>query len=732
MNNINLRASISDNSAATRLTEAQHGVESLGRETKRVTFHLFDPQSSNNKLVALAVRELSPNDATLPPSKISLGFIDRFFWKPISIETAPGEHKTILVNIQSAVKRLGVLGFTSQKVQEALNNDSLGDLLISAKLDKIKESAQEHGCTISSNLEENIKKALIYIQGDHRDMNGRIYDIEVSCCEGGKIELFIENKHVFDFDSGKWLREIPVAPLTAPTPPTVPQEASTVASTPSRSMNKKVSQKLSEILENLLFKTPDIEKSLKETIQDIEDNKDTWDIDFTKVCSPDLSLLYDCQKNKIQLNIKGQLVDYNTATITSYALSNKSKLSNNDIKKIYTYLNKREKRKNNHLFNRESHFVKRSSINGALKDIPRSMCITETGDVFILLNRVGQGDAKVGSGTYKVVKKAINLMTGEFVAASVLTPKQDYEIEALKHEIKAHKTLKDVKNVLQLITVNKYTGKVGRKQLLISTFCDKGDLQNDLKSGKLSNYERRRFMIGLAKGFAGIHEKGLVHNDIKPANIMLREFIIGMKRQGENIVPFKRTQALIGDLGLSRIEAECGVDTGVQGTPFYLPPEYLLSSERRYNKSCDVWSLGLIFWEMLVGTPPWSAANEQFDAVQRFNIFGFQSLTEREQLLVRIYHKVLEENPVLALDPAKNGFQITILSLGHIILHDITSMQQQQFPSEYQPICNIMKSMLAPDPRQRPTMQQVADQLERSHWPDIFMDSSIFDLILER
>ena len=87
-----------------------------------------------------------------------------------------------------------------------------------------------------------------------------------------------------------------------------------------------------------------------------------------------------------------------------------------------------------------------------------------------------------------------------------------------------------------------------------------------------------------------IHEKGIIHRDLKPSNILLK------KKQ--NISDIR-----IADFGLS-IDRKCGKTYNLDsiGTPYYMAPEII--NNKRYGCECDLWSLGIIMYELITGKVP--------------------------------------------------------------------------------------------------------------------------------
>jgi hypothetical protein len=92
-------------------------------------------------------------------------------------------------------------------------------------------------------------------------------------------------------------------------------------------------------------------------------------------------------------------------------------------------------------------------------------------------------------------------------------------------------------------------------------------------------------------GLAAIHTRGIVHRDLKPANILL-------DHDG---------RAVVTDFGLARPEAEAGQLTSegvILGTPAYMAPEQAAGQSERIGPATDVYSLGVVLYQMLTGRPP--------------------------------------------------------------------------------------------------------------------------------
>ena len=128
---------------------------------------------------------------------------------------------------------------------------------------------------------------------------------------------------------------------------------------------------------------------------------------------------------------------------------------------------------------------------------------------------------------------------------------------------------------------------------LVMEYFALGDLRRRIRRG-VSPREALRFAVAIARALAAVHAAGVLHRDLKPGNVMLRE---------------DGSIALI-DFGLSK-DAALALDitgTGtIFGTPHYMSPEQ--GHAEALDARSDLYSLGVILFEMLTGEKPYRADN---------------------------------------------------------------------------------------------------------------------------
>jgi len=129
------------------------------------------------------------------------------------------------------------------------------------------------------------------------------------------------------------------------------------------------------------------------------------------------------------------------------------------------------------------------------------------------------------------------------------------------------------------------TGVTGDQAYLVMEFLDGSNLAEILRRGRLTPGTVAELGASVAGALAYVHERGVVHRDVKPANILVT-------RDG---------QARLGDFGIARLidVSTLTLDGTTLGTAAYMAPEQL--ENHQVGPHADVWSLGLVLLECLTG-----------------------------------------------------------------------------------------------------------------------------------
>eukprot|EP01012_Entosiphon_sulcatum_P066297 TRINITY_DN95465_c0_g1_i1.p1 TRINITY_DN95465_c0_g1~~TRINITY_DN95465_c0_g1_i1.p1 ORF type:complete len:640 (+),score=91.83 TRINITY_DN95465_c0_g1_i1:73-1992(+) len=195
---------------------------------------------------------------------------------------------------------------------------------------------------------------------------------------------------------------------------------------------------------------------------------------------------------------------------------------------------------------------------------------------------------KLGFGSYASVWKGRHCKTSELAAIKVVdVSKLNPAVrDKLESEILILKRVRH-DNIVQLYDVS----RMDKYAVLILEFCAGGDLSKWIKqNGRLEEDVGRRLMRQLASGMHFLHERHLVHRDLKPQNLLL------------TTPDIHRAVIKIADFGFARYVKPLDLAQTLCGSPVYMAPEIL--GKRSYGAAVDLWSAGAVAFEMLFGRPP--------------------------------------------------------------------------------------------------------------------------------
>lgn len=199
----------------------------------------------------------------------------------------------------------------------------------------------------------------------------------------------------------------------------------------------------------------------------------------------------------------------------------------------------------------------------------------------------------IGAGSFAIVWRARHVDTGaEAAVKEINLSKLNSKLrQSLESEVSILKRVRH-ENIVTLLEVVEEEGRL----FLVMEYCAGGDLAHFLRRVKrVPEAVARHFMRQLAAGLREMWAHHLVHRDLKPQNLLLS-------------VAAPSATLKIADFGFARNLQPQGLAETLCGSPLYMAPEIL--HFHKYDAKADLWSIGAILFELVVGRPPFTGANQ--------------------------------------------------------------------------------------------------------------------------
>ncbi|KAM3955638.1 unc-51 like kinase 3 homolog Aduk [Aphomia sociella] len=211
---------------------------------------------------------------------------------------------------------------------------------------------------------------------------------------------------------------------------------------------------------------------------------------------------------------------------------------------------------------------------------------------------------KLGSGSYSTVYKAYTKVGARSIVAVKCVDKSSVKhsgtaVENLITEIRLLKKLSHP----HIVHMKEFTWD-DKNIYIIMEYCCGGDLSKYIhRYGRVPEKQVLYFLQQLASALQFLREKGVVHMDLKPHNLLLHK-----DSDGKYILK-------VADFGFAQHMRQ-GQALGVRGSPLYMAPEVL---QGRGDARADLWSVGVIMYECLFGRAPYSSSTfkELVDKIQK-------------------------------------------------------------------------------------------------------------------
>jgi tetratricopeptide (TPR) repeat protein len=210
---------------------------------------------------------------------------------------------------------------------------------------------------------------------------------------------------------------------------------------------------------------------------------------------------------------------------------------------------------------------------------------------------------EVGKGSMGLVYEAFRKSDGQRVAIKLLPPSLTLTERALARFLREGRIMAHVRHpdIVEFYD----QGSRGRFHWFVMEFVDGVTLQERLQVGPLPVRQSCQICAQVGRALQYAHERGVVHRDVKPGNIMLRTPLPAD--------PAAAPRVAITDFGLAR-ETGTGsmTDSGaIVGTPMYMAPELVLGGTANASTLSDVYSLGATLYTLVTGVPPFDGPTAQ-------------------------------------------------------------------------------------------------------------------------
>ena len=196
---------------------------------------------------------------------------------------------------------------------------------------------------------------------------------------------------------------------------------------------------------------------------------------------------------------------------------------------------------------------------------------------YILVNKIGRG----AFGLVWLAERRTTITTTKVALKMPLD--EDVNLEAIRQEANLWVHASGHPNILPIIEADFYDDQV----IIVSEYAPDGSLDDWLRQygGAAPSIEVAVEMTsGILAGLQHLHSRHIIHRDLKPQNILL---------QGQT--------PRLADFGISRVLKSTSQSSIVAGTPIYMAPE---AFEGKRNEQTDLWSVGVIFYQLLAGHLP--------------------------------------------------------------------------------------------------------------------------------
>jgi serine/threonine protein kinase len=200
----------------------------------------------------------------------------------------------------------------------------------------------------------------------------------------------------------------------------------------------------------------------------------------------------------------------------------------------------------------------------------------------------------VGAGGFATVWLARDEQLDAEVAVKILSENWVEDEDVRRRFLAEGRFLRKVDS-LYVVGVHDIGEADDGRPFMVLTYADGGTLAERIKAGPLEFGEAVRIITQVGRGLKHLHARGVLHRDVKPANVLFRTD------------PAAGDRAMLSDLGLGKSLAEVSRITMPGGTPAYVAPEQVMGD--RLDHRADLYSLGAVAYAAFTGQAPHGVAS---------------------------------------------------------------------------------------------------------------------------
>ncbi|XP_007952026.1 serine/threonine-protein kinase PLK4 [Orycteropus afer afer] len=233
----------------------------------------------------------------------------------------------------------------------------------------------------------------------------------------------------------------------------------------------------------------------------------------------------------------------------------------------------------------------------------------------------------LGKGSFAGVYRAESVHTGLEVAIKMIDKKAMYKagmVQRVQNEVKIHCQLKHP-SILELYNYFEDSNYV----YLVLEMCHNGEMNRYLKNRMkpFSENEARHFMHQIITGMLYLHSHGILHRDLTLSNLLLT----------------RNMNIKIADFGLAtQLKMPHEKHYTLCGTPNYISPE--IATRSAHGLESDVWSLGCMFYTLLIGRPPFDTDTVK-NTLNKVVLADYEMPTFLSREAKDLIHQLLRRNP---------------------------------------------------------------------------------------